>query len=103
MTGKIMKGVWAIGDRHPAHFARVRWRSGYQVPILYGETRRPNSMRAKARTRIRYGLMCGEWTDTGVKVTNISQGFVLSPPSGFRTQEVYHSAKEAVLIQYVDM
>ncbi len=49
--------VCAIGDHHPAHFARVRWRSGNQVPISYGETRRPNSMRAKARTRIHYGLM----------------------------------------------
>jgi len=39
-------------------------------------------MRAKARTRFHYGLMCGEWTDTGVKVTNVSRGFVLSLPGG---------------------
>jgi hypothetical protein len=39
-------------------------------------------MRAKARTRSHYGFMCGEWTDTGAKVTNVSQGFVLSLPSG---------------------
>jgi hypothetical protein len=72
----------AIEDRHPAHFARVRWRSGNQVPFSYGETRRPHSMRAKERTRIQYGLMCGEWTDTGAKVTNVSRGFLLSPPGG---------------------
>jgi len=82
MTGEIMHGVWAIGDHHPEHFARVRWRSGKQVPISYGETRRPHSMHAKALTRIHYRIMCGEWTDTGAKVTNISRGFVLSPSGG---------------------
>jgi len=39
-------------------------------------------MHAKAHTRFQYGLMCGEWTDTGAKVTNISRGFGLSPPGG---------------------
>jgi len=39
-------------------------------------------MRAKARTRIQSGLMCGKGTDTGEKVMNISRGFVLSPPGG---------------------
>ncbi len=82
IRARLCMAFWALGDRHPAHFARVRWRSRNQVPILYGETRRPHSMRAKARTQIHYGLMCGEWTDTGAKVTNVSQGFVLSPPSG---------------------
>ena len=57
--GKIEHGVWALGDRRPAHFARVRWRSGNQVPILYGGTSRPHSMRVKARTRNQCGLMCG--------------------------------------------
>ena len=39
-------------------------------------------MRAKECTQIHYGLIGGEWTDTGLKVTNFSQGFVLSLPSG---------------------
>ena len=80
--GEVMHGVWAIRDRHPAHLARVRWQSGNQVPILYGGTRRPHSMRAKARAHIQYGLKYGKWTDTGAKVMNVSRGFVLSPPGG---------------------
>jgi len=28
------------------------------------------------------GLMCGKWTDTGAKATNVSRGFELSPPGG---------------------
>jgi hypothetical protein len=79
----VGRGVWVIGDRHPAHLARVQWRSGNQVPISNGETRRPHSMCAKARARIQYGLVTyGEWTDTRVKVMNVSRGFVLSPPGG---------------------
>jgi hypothetical protein len=39
-------------------------------------------MRARARAQIQYGLMCGEWTDTVAEVTNVSRGFVLSPPGG---------------------
>ena len=39
-------------------------------------------MRTKARTQIQYELMCGEWTDTGAKVTDVNRGFVLSPPGG---------------------
>jgi len=39
-------------------------------------------MRAKARTQIHYGHVCGKWTDTGAKVMNVSRGFVLSPPGG---------------------
>ena len=37
-------------------------------------------MRTKARTQIQHGFMCDEWTDTVAKVTNVSRGFVLSPP-----------------------
>ena len=72
----------AIEDRRPAHFARVRWRSGKHVPVLYGGNEKaPLHARESAYTNSIYGLMCGEWTDTGVKVTNVGQGFVLSPPS----------------------
>ena len=49
-------------------------------------------MHAKARTRIQYGIMCGELSDTRAKVTNVSQGFVvLSPPGArqrFQTQDL---------------
>ncbi len=71
----------------PAHFARVRWRSGNQVPITYGETRRPHSMRAKARTRIHYRRMHGEWTDTGA---NVRQSGVCtkSAKRRFRTRDL---------------
>jgi len=82
MPGEVMQGVWVIRDCHPAHFARTQWQRGNQVPILYGEMRRPHFMRTKARTQIHYGLLCGEWTDTGAKETNISRGFVQSPPGG---------------------
>ncbi len=57
--GEIMIGIWAIDDHGLAHFDRVRCGSRNQVPILYGETSRPYSMRTKGRTRIQCGLMCG--------------------------------------------
>ena len=41
----------AIKDRRPAHFARVRWRSGKQVPVSYGGNEKaPLKLRESANT-----------------------------------------------------
>jgi hypothetical protein len=84
MTGKISR---AFG-RSEITIQRTLQECGGGAGIKYlscmekREGPTPHSMCVKARARIHYGLMCGEWTDTGVKVTNVSRVFVLSPPGG---------------------
>jgi hypothetical protein len=76
-----MHGIWAIGDHIQRPWQRVRWRSGNQVPISYGEMSRPHPCAQKCVHEFKMGLR-DEWTDTGAKVTNVSRGFALSLPGG---------------------
>jgi len=50
-----MQGVWAIGDRHPAHFARVRWRSE-SAQTEEGKMIKIECIRYMKKVRVEFGM-----------------------------------------------
>ena len=73
--------VCAIGDHHPAHFARVQWRREIKYLSCMEKREGPTPC---ARKRVHEFIMglCVVNGQTQERKTNVSRGFVLSPPGG---------------------